>query len=130
MYRDRNIRQEFATADSPEFDGVAERHIVMVESAGLAAHLQAIAENAGAPKGASMWPKRAFWACDVLNRTVTSANPENKSPFEMRYREVSRSPLPLLRQGYAKSNRLHKLYPKAVLFFNLGPGPNRPRETI
>ena len=50
MYRDRNIRQEFATADSPEFDGVAERHIVMVESAGLAAHLQAIAENAGAPR--------------------------------------------------------------------------------
>ena len=43
MCRDRNIIQEFTTADSPEFNGVAERRIAMVESAGLAAHLQAIA---------------------------------------------------------------------------------------
>ena len=99
MCRDRNNRQEFTTADSPEFNGVAERRIAMVESAGLAAHLQAIAENPGAPKGASMWPERAFWACDALNRTATSANPENKSPFEMRYRKVPRSPFPFLRQG-------------------------------
>ena len=77
-----------------------------------------------------MWPERAFWACDALNRTATSANPENKSPFEMRYRKVPRSPFPFLRQGYAKRNRLHKLYPKAVLFFELGPAPNRPRDTI
>ena len=104
--------------------------MAMVESAGLAAHLQAIAENQGAPKGASMWPKRAFWACDALNLTTTSANAENKSPFEMRYRKVPRSPFPSLRQGYAKRNRLHELYPKAVLFFNLGPAPNRPRDTI
>ena len=54
MCRDRNIRQEFTTADSPEFNGVAERRTAMVESAGLVAHLQAIAENAGAPKGVSM----------------------------------------------------------------------------
>ena len=60
MYRDRNIIQEFTTADSPEDNGVAERRIAMVESAGLAAYLQAIAVNPGAPKGASMWPERAF----------------------------------------------------------------------
>ena len=130
MCRDRNIRQEFTTGDSPEFNGVAERRIAMVESAGLPAHLQAIAENSGAPKGVSMWPERAFWACDALNRTATSANPENKSPFEMRYRKVPQSPFPFLRQGYAKRNRLHKLYPKTILFFILGPAPNRPRDTI
>ena len=129
MCRNRNIRQAIARADNPEFNGIAERRIAMVESAGLAAHLQAIAENPGAPKGALMWPERAFWACDALNRTATSANPENKSPVGMR-RKVPRSPFPFLRQGYAKRNRLHKLYPKAVLFFNLGPAPNRPRDTI
>ena len=77
MCKDRNIRQEYTTADSPEFNGVAERRTAMVESAGLPAHLQAKVENPGAPKGASMWPERAFWACDALNRTTTSANPES-----------------------------------------------------
>ena len=57
MCRNRNIRQEFTAADSPEFGGVTERRIEMVEPASLEAHFQAIA---GAPQGASMWPERVF----------------------------------------------------------------------
>ena len=45
MSRDRNIRQEFTTADRPELNGVAERRIATVKSAGLGAHLQAIVET-------------------------------------------------------------------------------------
>ena len=38
------IRQEFATADSPQYNGVAERQIAIIEAAGLAARNQAAAK--------------------------------------------------------------------------------------
>ena len=37
LCRRHNIRQEFTTADSAKFNGVAERRIAMIESAGMAA---------------------------------------------------------------------------------------------
>ena len=33
------IRQEFTTADSPQYNGVAERQIAIIEAAGLAARI-------------------------------------------------------------------------------------------
>ena len=41
LCRERGIRQEFTTADSPQFNGVAERGIAMMESAGKAAIIEA-----------------------------------------------------------------------------------------
>ena len=41
LCRRNNIRQEFTTADSAKFNVVAERHIAMVESANIAAQVQA-----------------------------------------------------------------------------------------
>ena len=37
--REFGIRQEFTTRDRPEFNGVAERLIAMIEAAGLAAQI-------------------------------------------------------------------------------------------
>ena len=37
LCRERNIKQEFTTVDSPEYNGVAERGLAMIESAALAA---------------------------------------------------------------------------------------------
>ena len=41
LCRERNIKQEFTTADSPEHNGVAERGLAMIESVALAARIQA-----------------------------------------------------------------------------------------
>ena len=38
--KDFGIRQEFTTRDRPEFNGVAERRIAMIEAAGLAAQFR------------------------------------------------------------------------------------------
>lgn len=35
FYRERNIKQEFTTKDSPEYNGVAERGLAMIESTAL-----------------------------------------------------------------------------------------------
>ena len=40
LRRERGIRQEFTTADSPQFNGVAERGIALIELAGKAAAIQ------------------------------------------------------------------------------------------
>ena len=40
LCRRHNIRQKFTTADSAKFNGVAECHIAMIESAGMAAQVQ------------------------------------------------------------------------------------------
>ena len=41
LCRERKIKQEFTTADSPEYNGVAERGLTMIESAALGARIQA-----------------------------------------------------------------------------------------
>ena len=42
LCRERKIKQEFTTADSPEYNGVAERGLAMIESAALAVGIQAL----------------------------------------------------------------------------------------
>ena len=41
LCRKRNIRQDLTTADSPEYNGVAERGLALIESAAIAARTQA-----------------------------------------------------------------------------------------
>ena len=71
------IRQEFTTADSPKYNGIAERQIAIIEATGLAARIQAAAKypNEVFSRGESLWTEQAHWACHTLNCTATSANP-------------------------------------------------------
>ena len=57
LCRERGIRQEFTTADSSQFNGVAERGIVMIESAGKVTIIQAGLSFPGMriPSGNSLW---------------------------------------------------------------------------
>ena len=87
----RNIKQEFKTVDSPEYNGVAERGLAMIKSAALPARIQATELFPGfnVPEGPSLWAEAMSWACDAYNRTATVANPENRSPNEMFYGKIS-----------------------------------------
>ena len=62
--------------DSPQYNGVAERQIAIIEAAGLAARIQAAAKypNAVFPCGEILWVEQAHWACHALNYTATPAN--------------------------------------------------------
>ena len=55
------IRQEFTTADSPQYDGVAERQIAIIEVAGHAGRIQAAAKYPSEvlPRGESLWAEQA-----------------------------------------------------------------------
>ena len=131
LCRRHNIRQEFTTADSAKFNGVAERHIAMIESAGMAAQVQAKSLFRGfkIPSGSRLWSARNYWACYVLNRTATSANVGDKSHFEMRFGTLPQSLIPFLKPGYVKIKRQDKLRPKALPCFFIGPSANRPSDT-
>ena len=77
------IRQEFTTADCPQYNGVAERQIAMIEAGCHAGRIQAAAKypNEVLPRGESLWAEQAHWACNALNCTASSANHGFKSPM-------------------------------------------------
>ena len=101
LCRRYNIRQEFTTADSAKFNGVAERHIAMVKSASMTAQVQAksLFRAFKILSGNRLWSARNYWACYALNCTATSTNVWDKSPFETRFGTVPQSPIPFLKPG-------------------------------
>ena len=130
--RERGIRQEFTTADSPQFNRVAERGIAMIESAGIAAIIQAGLNfrGMGIPSGNSLWAAQAYWACHALNSTAATSDPRCMTPYEMWHGKVPPSLFPFLKPGFVKRKRGNKLEPKAVPCFYIGPSPNRPRDSM
>ena len=132
LCRERKIKQEFTTADSPEHNGVAEQGLFMIESAALAARIQAseLFPGYSISEGASLWVEAMNWACDAFNRTATVANSGNRSPHEIFYGVAPESsPIPFLKPGFCKSKRTNKMDSKAREFFYLGPARNLPSES-
>ena len=133
LCRSRCIKQEFITADSPQFNGVAERALGLIETAARAGRIQARELFPGAQLTAteSLWAEALHWACDALNRTATSANPANKSPYEMWYGNPPPVVLlPFLKPGYRGVKRENKAQPKAQECVHLGPAPNHTRDAV
>ena len=85
LYRKRDIKQEFTPADSPKYNGVAERALGLINDAAVFARIQVTELYPSAPNYPSLWAKAASWACHALNCTATTANPGDKSPYEMWY---------------------------------------------
>ena len=78
LCRERGIRQEFTTTNSPQFNGVAERGIAMIDPSGKATSIQAkcIFSGMGIPLRNFMWAAQAYWACHALHFTAIKANPK------------------------------------------------------
>ena len=83
LYRKRGIKQEFTLVDSPNYNGVAEGALALINDTALAACIQAPVLYPGAPSYTFLWTEAVYWACHVLNRTATTANSGDKSPYEM-----------------------------------------------
>ena len=73
----RSIKQEITTADSPQFNEIAERPLGLIETAAMAGRIQArdLFPGAQFPATASLWAEASHWVRDSLNRTATIANP-------------------------------------------------------
>ena len=69
LCRSRCIKQEFTTADSPQFNGVPERALGLIETAAMAGRVQArkLFPGAQLPATESLWAEASHWACDALN---------------------------------------------------------------
>ena len=100
--RERNKKQDFTTADSSEYNGVAERGLAMIESAALAARIQAseLFPRFDIPEKTSLWAEAMSWACDAYNRTAIVANPGHRSSHKMFYGETPQNSPILLKPGY------------------------------
>ena len=132
LCRERKIKQEFTAADNPKYNGVAERGLVTIESAALAARIQASEWFPGYSilEGLSLRAEAMNWVCDAYNRTASEANSGNRSPHEMSYGETPQSsPIHFLKAGFCKFKRTNKMDPKAGECFYLGPARNHPSES-
>ena len=110
------IKQEFITADSPEYSGVVERGLAMIESAALVAIIRApeLFPGCSTPEGPSLWAEAMNWGCDAYNRTATVANIGNRSPHETFYGATPQwSPIYFLKPGFCKFKSTNMMNPKA-----------------
>ena len=80
LCRSRGIKGEFTTADSLQVNRVVECALGLIDSAPMASRIQTRRLFPGVQLSAteSLWAEASHWACDALNRTATTANPENK----------------------------------------------------
>ena len=85
LCRKRGIKQDFTPADSPKYNGVAAQALALITDTALAARIQAPVLYPGAPAYPSLWAKVVSWVYHVLNRTATTANSGDESPYEMWY---------------------------------------------
>ena len=131
LCRSRGTKQESTTADSPQFNGVVERALGLIEMAAMAGRIQTreFFPRAHLPETESLWAQASHWACNALNRTATTVKPENNSPYEMWYGNPPTVVLlPFLKAGKCKVKRENKSPAKAQRRFYLGPAPNYPRD--
>ena len=131
--RKRCIKREFTTADRPQLNGVAERGLALIEKLAKASAIQAKVSfvNEGIPSTDFLWAEAHNYACDVLNRTATVANPGYKSPYEVWY---GKPPPPTLLEWlqpcFYRAKRDKKTDAQAKSGFYLGPARNSPRDTV
>ena len=129
IYRKRGIKQEFTPADSPKHNGVAERALGLINDVAVPAPIQATELYPSAPNYPSLWAEAASWACHALNCTATTANPRNKSPYEMGYGSPPPrgAVWPFLKPAVCRVKRNNRSQPKAQDCYYVGPGVNHPR---
>ena len=118
------IKQELTTADSPRYNGVAERALGIIEATSRAARIQAplIFRGANVPTDENLWGEAALWACNSLNESATTANPDRVSPFQMWYGQAPPVTIrPFLKPCYYRSaRRRRKSEPRGELGYYLG----------
>ena len=63
------IKQETAPAYSPQYNGVAERGLGLIEEAAMAARIQAKVRfgHVQLPKTHKLWAEAMHWACEAMN---------------------------------------------------------------
>ena len=132
LCRKRCIKQEFTPADSPKYNGVAERALGLINDAAAAARIQATELYPGAPDYPSLWAEAVSWACHALNCTATTANPGDKSPYEMWYGSPPPrgAVWPFLKPAVCRVKRNNKSLPKAQDCYYVGPAIDHPRDCI
>ena len=132
LCRKRGIEQEFTPADSPKYNGVAERALGLINDTAVAARIQATELYPNAPNYPSLWAEAASWVCHALNCTATTANPGDKSPYEMWYGSPPPrgAVWPFLKPAVCRVKRANQSLPKAHDCYYVGPGVNHPRDCM
>ena len=129
---ERLVKQKFTTVNSPQYHAVAERGLGLIEEAAMAARIQGkfLFGHVQLPKTDKLLAEAVHRACEAMNHTACSANPDSKLPYLMWYRELrSARPYPFLKPAYCRWQRPSKLSPKGESCFYVRPSRDHPRDS-
>ncbi|CAN0158854.1 unnamed protein product, partial [Discosporangium mesarthrocarpum] len=79
LFREFRIAQEHTTANTPQLNGVAEwaKFAARLQAQELYGHVVDLHPHE------NLWAEASLWDCHTLNRTASSANPDNMSPLRL-----------------------------------------------
>ena len=135
--RRHRITQELTTPNSAPYDGAAERALGIIEKVSKAARIEAPllfpeAEVPDFSQTGYLWAEAMLWACDSLNRTATTSNPDRKTPHEMFYGTIGKvRMIPFLKPAFYRPGKDQpKDQPRAIPCFYMGPGLDRMHDSM
>lgn len=129
LSRKFNITQEFTSASSPQFNGLAERALGLIEAAGLSARIQALIlfPIVELPSSDYLWTEATSWAYHCLNCSATTSNPDGISPHELWHRSPpQRKIAAILQAGLLQSQANEQVVAKSARVLLSRPRTNPP----
>ena len=116
MCRERGIEQDFTSAMSPKTSGIEERALAFIQSATMAARLQAgeLCPGVEILSNDLLWAGSMNYRVDFFNKYCTAVNPGYKSSYEVWHgKSLTLKRLPFLKLGFCTQGRQNKLITKA-----------------
>ena len=133
------VQRECTAPHAPEFNGVGERGFDMIQKVASSARAQApvlYPDINVLTTSRRLWAEAMLWACESVNRTATTSNPNRASPL----RDCGTGPLPLSKRDHSLPRdfsgnhvarvRMILVHFRGVKCFYLGQAPKRPRDTF
>lgn len=79
----RRIRRESATPCNPQYNGVTEHGLGIIQSTAQSPRIYGsfLSHDASVPKYRKLWAEAVACECDSMNRTATIANPNCLTPY-------------------------------------------------
>ena len=122
------IAHEFTSPDTPQYNGVAERALGLLQEKSIA-----MLQEMTVAASDRLWAEALNYACDMSNMCVPSSLEGGTSPCEKWYgRKPSLQPFqPFGTVGHArKEKRAYKLAPRGEQCVMLDIAHNHPRDTV